>query len=135
PFVGPILGALPPVIVALFQDPLTAVWVALLFVGLQQIEGHVVAPQIFGKALRINPLLVIFALLLGGEVYGVLGALLALPLAAVARETAVYLRRHLVLEPWGPDSPLPLRSTPRRPARSAGPRPRAATSTAARAAP
>jgi predicted PurR-regulated permease PerM len=112
PFVGPILGALPPVIVALFQDPLTAVWVALLFVGLQQIEGHVVAPQIFGKALRINPLLVIFALLLGGEVYGVLGALLALPLAAVARETAVYLRRHLVLEPWGPESPLPLRSSP-----------------------
>jgi len=106
PFVGPILGALPPVIVALFQDPLTAVWVALLFVGLQQIEGHVVAPQIFGRTLRINPLLVIFALLLGGETYGVLGALISLPLAAVARETAVYLRRHLVLEPWGVDAPL-----------------------------
>jgi predicted PurR-regulated permease PerM len=112
PFVGPILGALPPVLVALFQDPLTAVWVALLFLALQQIEGHVVAPQIFGHALRINPLLVIFALLLGGEVYGVLGALIALPLAAVARETAVYLRRHLVLEPWGPESPLPLRGPP-----------------------
>jgi predicted PurR-regulated permease PerM len=112
PFIGPILGALPPILVALFQDPLTAVWVALLFVGLQQIEGHVVAPQIFGHALRINPLLVIFALLLGGEVYGVLGALIALPLAAVARETAVYLRRHLVLEPWGPESPLPLRPQP-----------------------
>jgi predicted PurR-regulated permease PerM len=116
PFVGPILGALPPVLVALFQDPLTAVWVALLFVGLQQIEGHVVAPQIFGHTLRINPLLVIFALLLGGETYGVLGALLALPLAAVARETTVYLRRHLVLEPWGPESPIPLRAP-----QSAGP--------------
>src|SRR3954454_5285818 len=112
PFVGPILGALPPILVALFQDPLTALWVALLFVGLQQIEGHVVAPQIFGHALRINPLLVIFALLLGGETYGVLGALISLPLAAVARETAVYLRRHLVLEPWGPESPLPLRGPP-----------------------
>ena len=108
PFVGPILGALPPIIVALFQDPLTALWVALLFVALQQIEGHVVAPQVFGRALRINPLLVIFALLLGGEVYGVLGALISLPLAAVARETTVYLRRHLVLEPWGSESPLPL---------------------------
>jgi predicted PurR-regulated permease PerM len=112
PFVGPILGALPPILVALFQDPLTAVWVALLFVGLQQIEGHVVAPQIFGHALRINPLLVIFALLLGGEVYGVLGALIALPLAAVARETAVYLRRHLVLEPWGSVGPLALPGPP-----------------------
>src|SRR6185436_5731337 len=50
------------------------------FLALQQIEGHVVAPQIFGKTLRINPLLVIFALLFGGEIYGILGALLALPL-------------------------------------------------------
>src|SRR4051794_2828775 len=112
PFVGPILGALPPIIVALFQDPLTALWVALLFVALQQIEGHVVAPNVFSRALRINPLLVIFALLLGGEVYGVLGALISLPLAAVARETTDYLRRHLVLEPWGTDSPLALRSAP-----------------------
>ncbi|MDQ4040740.1 MAG: hypothetical protein M3141_03210, partial [Actinomycetota bacterium] len=54
----------------------------------------------FGHSLRINPLLVIFALLVGGELYGILGALVALPLAAVGRETAVYLRRHLVLEPW-----------------------------------
>ena len=65
PYVGPILGALPPVLVALFTDPITALWVALLFLGLQQLEGHVVAPQIFGHTLRINPLLVIFALLLG----------------------------------------------------------------------
>src|SRR2546423_10141109 len=106
PFVGPILGALPPIIVALFQDPLTALWVTVLFVALQQIEGHVVAPNVFGRALRINPLLVIFALLLGGETYGVLGALISLPLAAVARETTVYLRRHLVLEPWGSEGPL-----------------------------
>ena len=45
PFVGPFLGALPPVLVALFQDPLTALWVGLLFLALQQLEGHVVAPQ------------------------------------------------------------------------------------------
>ena len=106
PYVGPFLGAAPPVLVALFQDPLTAVWVSLLFVGLQQIEGHVVAPLVFGHALRINPLLVIFALLFGGELYGILGALMALPTAAVLRETVVYLREHLVLEPWGTTSPL-----------------------------
>jgi predicted PurR-regulated permease PerM len=109
PFIGPFLGALPPVLVALFTDPLSAVWVGLLFVGLQQIEGHIVAPQIFGHTLRINPLLVIFALLAGAEIYGVVGALIALPLAAIARETGDYLRRHLVLEPWGttlPTGPL-----------------------------
>src|SRR5207253_224902 len=101
PYIGPILGALPPVLVALFTRPITALWVALLFVALQQLEGHVVAPQVFGHTLRINPLLVIFALLLGLTLYGVVGALVALPVAAVLRETAVYLNRHLVLEPWG----------------------------------
>jgi predicted PurR-regulated permease PerM len=100
PYVGPILGALPPVIVALVTKPITALWVTLLFVGLQQLEGHVVAPQVFGHTLRINPLLVILALLLGLQFYGILGALLALPILAVLRETAVYLSRHLTLESW-----------------------------------
>ncbi|MGA2451982.1 MAG: AI-2E family transporter [Solirubrobacteraceae bacterium] len=100
PYVGPILGAIPPVVVALFTKPITALWVALLFVGLQQLEGHVVAPQIFGHTLRINPLLVILALLLGLQFYGVFGALLALPILAVLRETAVYLNRHLAFESW-----------------------------------
>jgi predicted PurR-regulated permease PerM len=88
------------VLVALFTDPISALWVALLFVGLQQLEGHVVAPQVFGHTLRINPLLVIFALLLGLEVYGIIGALVALPSLAILRETAVYLRRHVTFEPW-----------------------------------
>lgn len=105
PYVGPILGGIPPVLVALFSDPLSAVWVVLLLVALQQFEGHVVAPQVFGHTLRINPLIVIFALLLGAELYGILGALASLPVAAVIRETVVYLRRHLVLEPWGPAEP------------------------------
>jgi predicted PurR-regulated permease PerM len=100
PYIGPILGAVPPVLVALFTDPITAVWVALLFVALQQLEGHVVAPQVFGHTLRINPLLVIFALLLGLQVQGLVGALLALPILSVVRETAVYLSRHLAFESW-----------------------------------
>lgn len=105
PYVGPILGGVPPVLVALFSDPLTAVWVVLLLVVLQQFEGHVVAPQVFGHSLRINPLIVIFALLLGAELYGILGALVALPVAAVLRETVIYLRRHLAFEPWGRTEP------------------------------
>ncbi len=110
PYVGPVLGALPPIIVALVQDPLTAVWVALLFLALQQLEGHVVAPNVFGHTLRLNPLLVILALLLGGEMYGLVGALVALPIAAVLRETVVYLRRHLVFEPWGTGQPIMIAS-------------------------
>jgi predicted PurR-regulated permease PerM len=100
PYVGPFLGALPPLAVALLTEPIVGVWVAALFIGLQQLEGHVVAPQIFGHTLRINPLLVIFALLLGLQLYGVFGALIALPILAILRETAVYLNRHLTLEAW-----------------------------------
>jgi predicted PurR-regulated permease PerM len=107
PFVGPILGAIPPVVVALFENPLTALWVVLLFIVLQQLEGHVVAPQIFSHALRINPLLVIIALLFGDAIYGIVGALMALPVAAVIRETILYLRRHVVLEPWRTQAPPP----------------------------
>jgi predicted PurR-regulated permease PerM len=100
PYIGPFLGALPPVLVALFTEPISALWVALLFLGLQQFEGHVVAPQIFGRTLRINPLLVIFALLLGLQLRGIVGALVALPVLAVLRETFFYLRQHVVLEKW-----------------------------------
>jgi predicted PurR-regulated permease PerM len=100
PYIGPILGAAPPVLVALFNDPLSAVWVALMFLALQQLEGHVVAPQVFRISLRINPIIIILSLLIGYQIYGVAGALVALPVAAVLRETVMYLRRHLVLEPW-----------------------------------
>lgn len=107
PYIGPVLGALPPVLVALFNDPVSALWVALLFVGLQQLEGHIVAPQIFSHSLRINPLLVIFALLVGQQIYGIVGAIVALPTVAVLRETVIYLHRHLELEPWD-RTPKPL---------------------------
>ena len=107
PYVGPVLGAIPPVAVALFQNPLDALWVVLLFIVIQQLEGHIVAPQIFSHALRINPLLVIIALLFGYAIYGIIGALMALPVAAVIRETLIYLRRHVVLEPWRAQAPPP----------------------------
>jgi putative heme transporter len=100
PYLGPFLGALPPILVALLTDPITALWVALLFVGIQQLEGHIVAPQIFGHSLRINPLLVIFALLFGQHLYGLVGALLALPILSILRESTIYLSRHLTLESW-----------------------------------
>jgi predicted PurR-regulated permease PerM len=100
PYLGPFLGALPPVIVALLDHPITAVWLIILFVVLQELEGHVIAPQVFRISLRINPILIILALLIGDELYGIAGALLALPVSAVLRETVLYLRRHLVLEPW-----------------------------------
>jgi predicted PurR-regulated permease PerM len=101
PYVGPAIGAAPPVLISLFSgDPLDALWLTIAFTALQQIEGHIVAPTVFSQALRINPLLVIFALLLGGQVYGIIGAFISLPLAAMARETVVYFRRHYRFDAW-----------------------------------
>lgn len=125
PYLGPVLGGVPPTLVALFGDPVTAIWVVLLLVALQQLEGHVVAPQVFGHSLRLNPLIVIFALLLGAKLYGILGAFIALPITAILHETVLYLRRHLLFEPWPPGSPalagaLPVEHTTRRPCSDCG---------------
>ncbi len=101
PYVGPAIGAAPPVLLALFSgEPLDALWLTIAFTGLQQIEGHIVAPTVFAQALRINPLLVIFALLLGGQVYGFIGAFIALPLAAIVRESVDYFRTNFTFERW-----------------------------------
>jgi len=106
PYIGPIIGPAPAVLVALFNDPISALWVVLLFVGLQQLEGHFVAPQVFRISLRINPILIILSLLIGYQLYGIAGALVALPVAAIIRQAVIYLRRHLVLEPWHTAPPL-----------------------------
>jgi len=105
PYIGPIIGPIPPIVVALATHPISALWVLIVFIALQQLEGHLVAPQVFRISLRINPILVILSLLIGYKLYGVTGALLALPVATIIRQTVVYLRRHLVLEPWATGQP------------------------------
>ena len=64
------------------------------------------APQVFRLSLRINPILVILSLLVGYHIWGIAGALLALPVATITRQTVLYLRKHLVLEPWVTPPPL-----------------------------
>jgi predicted PurR-regulated permease PerM len=100
PYLGPWLGAIPPFLYALVVDPLAAVWVALLFLGIHQIEGHIVVPNVMGTALRLHPLLVIFGLLAGGEIYGLPGALIALPMLAAGRAMWEFFAERVQLEPW-----------------------------------
>ena len=107
PYVGPIIGPIPALLVALFENPLSAVWLLIGFIALQQLEGHVVSPQVFGHALRINPIVIIVALLIGDALYGIIGSLVALPVAAVIRQTVVYLRDHTTLEWWGAPLTVP----------------------------
>ena len=100
PYLGPWLGAIPPFIYAFVVHPLSAVWVFLLFLGIHQIEGHVVVPNVMGSALRLHPLLVIFGLLAGGEIYGLVGALVALPVLAAGRAVWEFFAERVELEPW-----------------------------------
>ena len=106
PYIGPWLGALPPVLYALVQHPLSALWVALLFLGIQQLEGHVVVPNVMGRSLRLHPLLVIFGLLAGGEIYGFPGILVALPLLAAGKAVWEFFQERVELEPWSKGHPV-----------------------------
>ena len=108
PYIGPWLGAAPPVLYALVQHPLSALWVVLLFLGIQQLEGHVVVPKVMGHSLRLHPLLVIFGLLAGGEIYGFPGILVSLPLLAAGRAAWEFFSERVALEKWSREEPLAL---------------------------
>jgi predicted PurR-regulated permease PerM len=81
PYIGPIVSAIPAVIVGFTISPLTGFLVLLLYIIVQQFEGHIITPQIMRKAVGLHPVAVILALLIGLKLGGVLGALLAIPLA------------------------------------------------------
>jgi len=102
PYLGPWLGALPPVIYALAVHPISAIWVVALFLFIHQVEGHIVVPNVMGSALRLHPLLVIFGLLAGGEIYGLPGVFVALPLLAAGRAIWEFFSERVELEPWEP---------------------------------
>jgi predicted PurR-regulated permease PerM len=108
PYLGPWLGAIPPIIYALIVDPFSAIWVALLFLGIHQIEGHIVVPKVMGTALRLHPLLVIFGLLAGGQIYGLPGVFLALPTLAALRAVWEFFSERLEFEPWSRGGAVPV---------------------------
>lgn len=108
PYLGPWLGAIPPVIYALIVDPVSAIWVTLLFLGIHQIEGHIVVPNVMGSALRLHPLLVIFGLLAGGEIYGLAGIFVALPLLAGLRALWEFIGERATLESWQEKGTVPV---------------------------
>jgi predicted PurR-regulated permease PerM len=118
PYLGPWLGAIPPVIYALVVHPFSVLWVVLLFLGIHQIEGHVVVPKVMGSALRLHPLLVIFGLLAGANVDGLIGALIALPILAVGKAAWEFFAERITFESWSPGSAVPVEVEPVEPPRA-----------------
>ncbi|MBD2091975.1 AI-2E family transporter [Microcoleus sp. FACHB-1515] len=95
PFVGPILGAIPSLVVALSYGWWTLLWVFLLFVIIQNLEAYILAPVVIGSSVGLHPLYLLLAVLGGTEVLGIFGALLAPPLVG----GAALLLENLYLEP------------------------------------
>ncbi len=85
PYFGPVLGFLPAAALALSKSPLTVLWVFLLFVAANQIENAIISPKIIGDRVGLHPLAVIFAVFVGANLMGIIGMLLAIPVAAMIR--------------------------------------------------
>jgi predicted PurR-regulated permease PerM len=85
PYLGAWLSAIPAVIVALTVSPTTAFMTALLFLGIQQLEGNFLTPKIQGDTLRVHPVLVLLAVIVGGGLGGIFGVIVAVPTLAVGR--------------------------------------------------
>lgn len=82
PVIGPIIGAVPAVIIAFAISPIMAFWVAILYLGIQQFESQILTPQIMKRAVGLSPASVIFTLLVGAKLLGILGVLIAVPVAS-----------------------------------------------------
>jgi len=86
PYIGPVLAAIPAIILGFLQAPILGLWILILYIVVQQMENHLLVPLVIGKIVKLNPVAVILALLVGGKLGGIPGMILAVPLAAVAAE-------------------------------------------------
>jgi len=125
PVIGAFLGAVPAVAIALFVPGggfLKALLVAFLFLVAQQIEGNLLVPRIQGGSVGVHPLWVLFATLAGTALYGLIGAIFAVPIVAIIAATLRYMRETLIFERWGkpPVKPAEEESEAASPAASVG---------------
>lgn len=99
PYVGAFIGAIPAVAIALFISPTKALLTALAYVAINQIDGNFVTPRVQGQALKAHPIVIFLAIIAGGEMFGIAGAVLALPTVAVLRVLLDFLRVRIRVAP------------------------------------
>ena len=100
PIIGPIIAAIPAVLLAATAGPGVVVAALVLYTLIQQVENNFLVPKIQGNAVELHPAVVMFAIIIGGSLAGLLGAILALPITAAFRDVVRYLFRRL-----SPDEP------------------------------
>lgn len=93
PYLGAFLGAIPAIIIALlFTTPTTAVLVVIVYIAIQQLEGNFLTPRLQGRAVRVHPIIVLLAVIGGGQLAGLAGVIFAVPALAVAKVLMDFLR-------------------------------------------
>jgi predicted PurR-regulated permease PerM len=103
PIIGPIIAAIPAVLLALTAGLDVAVAAVIMYTVIQQLENNLLVPKIQGDAVELHPSGVMFALVIGGAIAGLLGAILALPITAAARDVFRYIFHRVDEQPLTPD--------------------------------
>lgn len=93
PYVGPFIGAVPAVIVGLFISPLQALYMGLSILVIQQLDGNLIKPLLFGKSMNIHPLTIILLLIGAGSIAGILGMLICTPVYAVIKTLIINIHK------------------------------------------
>ena len=92
PYFGPWIGGVLPVILAFMESPIMALWVTMLIVVIQQVESAFLSPQIMSHSVGLHPLLVIFSVLFFGNMLGILGMIIGVPLMGLLKIALRYLK-------------------------------------------
>lgn len=122
PTFGPILAAIPAVLAALISGSTTwpeleNYWFALIVIAIYvvvvQLQANIIAPRVMGNAVQLRPAVILVGLLIGFQIGGLLGSLLAVPVIASIRDVGVYIWRKLIdADPWHDDDPIPITHPP-----------------------
>ncbi len=112
PVIGPIIGAIPGLLVALATSPSQFVWVLLLYVAVQQVENTLLVPRIQGNAVNLHPAVIMVTLIVGSQVAGIWGMIIAVPITGVAKEVFVYFHREWKSPPAPAGPPAQADSAP-----------------------
>ncbi|HEY7332730.1 MAG TPA: AI-2E family transporter [Candidatus Limnocylindria bacterium] len=90
PIIGPIVAAIPAILIGLTISPAAAIAAAILYTAIQQLENNLLVPKVLGDAVKLHPAVMILALVVGGGLFGIGGAILAAPVVAISRDLYRY---------------------------------------------
>jgi predicted PurR-regulated permease PerM len=95
PIIGPVVAAIPAVLIGLSISPAAALAAVILYTAIQQVENHLLVPKVMGDAVDLHPAVIIMSLVVGAALFGIGGAILAAPVVAIGRDLYRYTFRRL----------------------------------------